>query len=289
MRGSIIIDGIDIDNFGVFILKGGDNDFLSFPERKEPAQYNWHESDGLDIDLTEVYFKEKKVDVDFYIRASSGPEFKNRLTDFYKLLKSPGYRSIYSREFDRTFSLRYISSSEYTHSGGLNKSGNKWAKFRIRFSMDNPLQLFTKPGILVPVSDLETIPSYVKINGYDLSLFGITVNQCYDTILALPSIKQPLTRSFETSNGLQVYPTEKNSFESRQILIDCTMRANTRDSFYHNYEALFNNLIKPRAVRLSSYMGENDCYYSSMQGFEKLQPFKNGVLVKFTLKLTTLK
>lgn len=57
MKGSVIINGTDIADFGALILRGGDYNFLPFPERKEPKQNNWYEYDGLDTDLEEVFFK----------------------------------------------------------------------------------------------------------------------------------------------------------------------------------------------------------------------------------------
>lgn len=285
MKGSVIIDGIDIDDLGLFILRGGDYDFLSFPERKEPDQNNWHEIDGIDPDLSEVYFNEKKVAVRFYIKAESGDEFLYRLNRFYRLISAPGYRQLYSREFGKTFMLRYVDCPELEHRGGLYKKGTKRAELSVVFSMDDPLQIFAGDGNLAPRNG-RSAKSYVEINGIDLADFGIIVNRCYDTVLRLPAVKPPLARSISNLNGLIAYDRERSTFEAKQTIINCTMTAADRDDFYYNYEALFNNLTIREALRLSTFAYDNAAhYYASMSGFQKLRPFGSRVLVSFALVL----
>ena len=286
MIGSCIINGVDIDQWDMFILKGSDYDFLSFPERKTPTSNNWQEYHGLDVDLSEVYFNAKKVTTDFFIKADTGDNFLYRLNAFYTLISAPGTLSLYSREFDRTFDLRFILCPEYRHKNGMYKDGTKRGEITVEFSMDNPLQLFSNPALLIPTGNRNT--QFVSVNGYDLGRFGIIVNQCYNTTLKLPAVKAPLVQSFERSTGLLVTPASQTTFEATQVTIDCTMLAATRAEFYHNYEALFNNLTKSEAVQLSTFSFDTDCFYNSMQNFEKLKPFSDGVRVRFSLILTLI-
>lgn len=310
MKGSVIINGTDIHDFGAFIVRGGDHDFLSFPDRTEPPQHNWHEYDGLDVDLSEVYFKDRKLSVGFYISARSSLEYEYNLNTFYKLI-SAGYIDMYSREFDRTFRLRYLSVPEYEHKGGFYKSGKKTGRFNVDFAMDDPLQLFRDTTILQPhrlgsllaaetaivltdsslFIDLgESLPTRqhltrVSINGIDFGAFGIIVNECYSSMLQLPVVKTPLTRSFNRRSGLLAYPIQNPKFESKEIVLKCTMIAASRAEFYYNYEALFNNLTLPKALELDCYLGRTPCYYSKMENFKKMGIFSRGVMVSFTLRL----
>ena len=314
MKGSCIIDGFDIDDLGGFILRGGDYDFLSFPERRDPLSENWFEYDGVDVDLSEIFFKEKSLTVKFHIKGETSDEFIYRLNGFYKRVSAPGYRILYSREFDRTFRLRFVSCPEYTHRGGLFKPGTKRGTLSVSFSMDDPLQLFTDRSILEPVSlgtllatessDLmntedsylielfgadavnRRIPTRVLINGYDLSRFGIIVTQCYNSVLKLSAAKQPLTRSFERMTGLLVSEPEQATFEAKQITIECTMLADNRAEFYHNYTALFNNLTLTQSIEVSTLWADNECFYTSMSDFSKFKAFKNGIHIGFKLNLT---
>lgn len=313
MKGSCIIDGFDIDDLGGFILRGGDYDFLSFPERRDPLSENWFEYDGVDVDLSEIFFKEKSLTVKFHIKGETSDEFIYRLNGFYKRVSAPGYRILYSREFDRTFRLRFVSCPEYTHRGGLFKPGTKRGTLSVSFSMDDPLQLFTDRSILEPVSlgtllatesgDLmntedsylielfgadavnRRIPTRVLINGYDLSRFGIIVTQCYNSVLRLSAAKQPLTRSFERMTGLQAFTSEKNTFDAQQITIECVMISDFLPEFYHNYEALFNNLTLTQAIQVSTAWSDSECYYISMTDFVKHKAFKNGIRISFKLNL----
>jgi hypothetical protein len=290
--GSCIIDGKDIAAYGMFILRGGDCDLLPFPDRTEPVQNDWHEEDGVDVDLSEIYFKEKNLTVRFHIIADTAVEFESNLDRFYWMISEPEPRKMYIREFDREFTLRYISCPGYAHSGGLYKDGRKSATINVNFTMDDPLQLFNDPMILTP--NLSGNKQFVEINGHDLSRFGIIVNQCYNTVMNLPEAKHPLTRSFSNKTGLEVlYPAgnkyAKQALENKQIVIECTMIADSLAVFYHNYEALFNNLARREAVELCTLYENFDCYYSAMQNFEKLEPFGKRIKVRFGLVLTIVK
>lgn len=285
MAGSCIIDGTDIATLGAFILRGGDYDFLTYPARKEPMQNNWFEMDGAEVDLSEIYFNEKTVSVGFHIMGESGADFDTKLSQFYAVLSVPGYRELYSREFDRTFFLRFVQVSSYEHTGGLYKQGKKSANITVEFSMDDPLQLFTRPAILTPVNGRRS-PAYVEINGIDLSAFGIIVNQCYNSVLRLPNPKQILVRSFEQRTGAIASFPSRITLEKKQITIECTMTADNREDFYYNYEALFNNLTLLKEINVSTFSSEMKCYYSDMQGFEKIRPFSSGIMVGFSLVLT---
>lgn len=287
MKGSVIINGTDIHDFGVFILRGGDFDFLPFPERKEPKQNNWYEYDGLDVDLSEVYFKERSVEVHFYLSAKSPLEYEFYLNEFYRLIAT-GYIDLYTREFVRTFRLRYLTVREYNHTGGLYKPGDKRGRFKVSFSMDNPLQLFTNPAIRIPASSKNYPLSGVSLNGYDLAKFGIVVNECYSSMFAQAAIKAPLTRSFSKQTGLQAYPANNPTFEAKEIIVNCTMAANSCEEFYHNYEALFNHVSQTGELIIGTYLGQAACYYSKMENFKKHGVFSRGVMVSFSLRFIQL-
>ncbi|MDL2254963.1 hypothetical protein LJC38_00075 [Parabacteroides sp. OttesenSCG-928-K15] len=287
MRGGCVIDGVDIADFGMFILRGGDNDFISYPERKMPYSNDWYEYNGIDADLTDVYFKEKTVSVKFHISASTGTEYIANWAHFRSLITAPGYRSVYIREFQKTFLLRYISCSDFNHKGGLVKSGKKSGDLTIEFSMDDPLQFFVSPEILDPVVEFNNA-THVSIGGRDLADYGIIVTECYSSILAAAPAKEPLTRSFEHESGLLVYPPSVSNFDTKQITIACAMRAGSIGNFWHNYEALFNALTVKEELSVSTYAGSEKCFYSSMKNFNKRRPFRERVRVSFDLVLTVL-
>lgn len=283
MIGACTIDGTDIATLGMFIVKGGDTDFLSFPERKEPLTNDWFEEDGLDVDLSEVFFEAKKVSVKYYISAANATAFKQQLTAFETLHYQTGYRQIYIREFDKTFSLRFKEISDYKHSGGYVKSGKKFGFITVDYMMDDPLQVYN--ANLVPVSNRAHL-AQVKLNGYDFSKFGIVIQDAYSSTLRLRSPKLGLILAFERRTGLLSDMAYVPAKAGRQITIACTMLADTLAEFYSNYNALFNQLTKAGAIELELPTTEViNCYYKRMDDFEKANAFNSFIKIKFNLIL----
>lgn len=288
MRGSCIIDGVDLADYGMFILRGGSNDLLSMPERKKPETINYYEINGVDVDLSEIYFKEKNVVMRYHISAESGSEFSYRLNDFYRLISKPGVRTMYVREFARSFVLRYEQFQSLSYKDGLIKPGRKKGELVIQFVMDDPLQLFTNPELLDPVGGRQH-STYVLLDVRDLSEYGIIVRECYNTILRHPAVKKPLTRSFKKGNGLLVAEQKKEvTFETKNITVSCTMIADSRAAFYNNYEALFNALSQKEELELTVDSAMDRCYYSAMKGFKKESMFDRRVKVSFDLEFVSL-
>jgi len=284
MTGSCIIDELDISDIGMFILKGGDLDLIAFPERKEPLKNDWFERDGEDVDLSEVYFKPKKVTIKFYLNAISGAQFIVRLNAFKAALMASGYRSIYVKEYDRTFTLRYVSCSAFTVKGGLMKSGTKSAQLSVDFMDDDPISQFGNST--VPESDKEN-DAYVKLNDIELKNFGITVKNIYDTALQLNDPKAGLIQTSDRMTGQVVDVDFSTKKQARKIVVDCYMKAASLAEFYNNYDALFNNLTYTSAIKLTINTNNNlYVYYNSMSGFQKMHAFSSGILIQFTLNLT---
>ncbi|MBN2747476.1 MAG: hypothetical protein JXR34_12180 [Bacteroidales bacterium] len=286
MIGAVIIDGTDISTMGMFIVKGGDNGFLVFPERKEPLTNDWFEEDGLDVDLSEVFFEAKKLSVKFYLTAADATTFKARLTSFATLLFQPGYRQIYVREFDKTFSLRFKEISDYKHSGGLAKSGKKSGFVTVEFMMDDPLAIYN--ATLLPVTTRPNL-SRIKLNGLDLSRFGIVIQDVYSSALRIRSPKAGLALNFERRTGILTDLDFIPKKAGRQITIACTMLADSLSEFYSNYNALFNQLTITQALDIELPTTEViNCYYKRMDDFSKEMAFGTRIKLKFNLILIEL-
>lgn len=287
IKGSTIINGLDLSELGMFMIQNGGDNLLLFPERKQPKSNNWYEYDGLDVDLSEIYFNDRALAIQFYIYSDNARDYEFNLNEFYKLT-SNDYITLYSREFNKSFKLRYIACGDYVHTGGLYKDDDKGGTMKIQFSMDDPLQLFTNPTILQPKSPGYNYTSYILLNGIDLGKFGIVVNEAYSSMLKLPAVKPPLIRRFENRSGALAFPRQESTFEAKEITIKCTMRTKDLTTFYYNYEALFNNLSKLEGINLETYLGDASCYYNRMDDFKKLTLFSEEILVSFTLKLVQI-
>lgn len=149
MRNQTRINGVDIIDFGCIVLENDDNGFLCLPERIEPKSNNWYEYCGLDVDLSEIYFKEKKVSVKFAIKANSLREFEYNFSQFQRLIAS-GYISYIHSEFNRKYALRYIDNTVFDYWGTREYDGVKIGIIIVDFSLDDPLQLFKDPSIIRP-------------------------------------------------------------------------------------------------------------------------------------------
>lgn len=280
MKGACIIDDIDIADLGALILRGGDNDFISFPSRKDPESNDWPEFDGIEIASDDPVFNEKKLTVKYCLKGDENT-FKSNLSAFFSLHNQPGYRSVYIREFDKTFSLRYVEVSSYDQKRGFSLSGEKRAYIDIDYVMDDPLQ-FLDPLILNPTA-VRDIDTRVTINGVDLSQFGIVVQDVYRSAL-VRGIKEGLIIKSDYVTGLIPDVGAAPKKQKKPITIDCRMIAASREDFLTSYTALF-NAIKGGIITLGLTATEEQlsCYYTGMSGFEK-RPLASRAIASFKLE-----
>lgn len=283
MIGSSIINGVDLALYGTFIERGGSDDFLSFPDRREPDQNDWAEHDGLEVDLTDCYFNAKKVRVNYVITAQDSTTFQQYLNSIATLHQSPGLKQVNVREYNRTFEMRFIGFTDYKHKGGLFKPGMKTGKLTAEFMMDDPLQIFT-PAVTAPISQRENL-SQIKVNHFDLSEFGVVVREVYSSAIRPHSMKSILERNIHNVNGSITDQGAVPKKQALQITIDCTMLADTLNEFYVNWNALFNNMrvTVPIELQISQAAKRINCYYSKMTNFKKGAPFSRKVKVSFSL------
>jgi hypothetical protein len=284
--GIVTLDTINLATFGAFILKGGDFDLFSFPERKNPPINDWFESDGLDCDLSEVFFEAKTVKIKYYLTAANTTEFNQHLNAFETLHKQPGYRQLYIADFNRTFELRTLEFLKLDHKGGLAKQGKKSAEIEVSYSMDDPLQYFTS-AVLVPTLNRATL-SQVTLNGYDFSKFGVVIQQAYNSTVIPASPKLGIVYNSNYANGQTADVSYAPKNRSRKLTIECTLLTATYAEFETNYIALFNQLTKPGQIEIGYVNGVIPCYYSAMKDFKKEKPLSNGARVTFKLELITL-
>ncbi len=287
MSGACIIDGTDISTLGMFIVKGGDDDFVSYPSRREPTQNDWFEYDGLEIDWDSLTFKSKTVKVQYYIAADDKTTFNNHLNAFKNLHLASGLREIYIREFDRTFNLQYVKVTDYKHSGGLYKSGKKYGYITIEYADNDPVSLFSS-DITEPAGG-NGITTQVLVNNVDFSNYGIIIKEFYSTALKFSSPKQGIAVESAYIDGVVVDTDFTPTKQSRQFTIECSLLSDSLDEFWQNYTALFNVLSAKESIELSLTNGEViTCYYSSMDNCEKMRPFNQKIHLGFNLKFKEL-
>ncbi len=285
---SCIIDTVDLAAYGIFIERGGSDDFISFPDRRTPDTNDWAEHDGLEVDLTDCSFEAKRVRVNYVIVANDEATFNHYLNSFETLHFAEGFREIFVREYNKTFLLRFLGFSSYRHKGGLYNPRKKIGKITAEYSMDNPLQFFTDT-ITEPIGARKNM-AYVTLNQFDLSRFGIVVQDVYSTALQPRSTKSVLERKIQHISGIAADTGFVPKRRSRQIVIECTMLANSLLEFWTNYTALFNNLRVTVPVQFGITRTNKiiNCYYSKMTNFRKETPFARRIKVSFNLILQEL-
>jgi hypothetical protein len=275
--GGCIIDGIDLYTLGIFIVRGGDHDLISFPARKTPDINDWPDEDGVEPDLSAPVFEPKKVTIQYYCNGNE-LALKSRVDAFVNLHFVPGYRTVYIREFDKTFTLRFSGISNYKQTHGYTTPGRKGAFIDVDYWMDDPLQFF---GAATVPQNGRNATTHVSISGTDLSEFGIIVRDVYTTALRLP-LKTGLTTSSRWATG-QVADADYMHKQVAEINIDCSMILNNRADFWNNYNALFNALTSG-VLRLGLTAAQKDfsCWYKSMSEFRK-KPWTDRVFAEFRL------
>ncbi len=281
---SFSLNGTDIQTLGAFLVKGGDYDLLSFPERKEPVKNNWFEHDGLDVDLTAVYFKAKTIRLKYGIMAANATQLQSRLNTLANLHFSTDFCELYIPAFQHTYQLRVLNFQEYIHQGGYFKDGRKTGYLEVEYSADNPTQFFT-----VDTTPIEGAVSHtnIKLNGFDLSRFGIVVQEAYGSVLKPRSPKKGLVIETENQNGSIADTEFVPKKEARKIILKCTFLS-SKQNFKRNWSALFNQLTKAGTLKIEAAGQVIDCYYHSMSDFTKHLPLSHRAYFTFNLNLQEL-
>jgi len=108
------------------------------PKRKASLSNNWPEQNGLEIDLTVPKYESKEAELSFILSASSETEWWTRYNAFFTLLKSPGERSVFVRELNKTFLVYYIEVTSYEQLTTIKLVSKVVSRFTVKFGIANP-------------------------------------------------------------------------------------------------------------------------------------------------------
>ena len=140
MQGHLTIDGQDAwTNFGFVVRPGSMEHWLLLPETKEPFSHDWKDENGIEVDLSNVYLKDKKVSFKACFIADSEAGFWSKYNALFSLLKSTGLRSVYYRELNKTFRVYYTRSSDPRMVKGLRNRDLIVFEMTIHFTMPDPV------------------------------------------------------------------------------------------------------------------------------------------------------
>jgi len=257
----MIIDGVNISQYGVYVVQGGFNDVVEYPSIKAPDKNDWPEFDGIEVDLSNVSIEPKKITLKF---AGSG------CIEFINAISQPGYRTVVFDEIGITKSLRVISASDL--------SVNLIMMFSVDFYEDDPAIIQSNPTHASTGSGFE-------LDGVDFSRYGVAVLEgSVDSILKPFPVKQNRSISLKGVSG-QTYNANRVKLAEKQVDVNCLM---TGGDFITNYNALFYTLTKS-GERTFYYNGvDYKCFYNSSKVSE-FEVINGRFWFKFTLSLTFIK
>lgn len=127
-----LMDGFDLWNsFGITIEKGGLDDLLKLPKRKQSIQHDWLDEDGLDIDLTRTFLEAKESVLKCFIIADTEAEFWTHYNQFLSLLVKPGTRRFTVNVFNMDYYIYYKDCTIYQKLTAFKQTGKLICKFNL--------------------------------------------------------------------------------------------------------------------------------------------------------------
>lgn len=270
MTGRFYIDGRDAyEEFGIFIETGGYDRLVQYPSLKKIESNDWAEEDGIEPDLSDPALDSLDVVIKFAAHGDS------LVGDFFVLLSDFAYHTFEFREIGRTYYLRLTNQ-------GSNTVKIRLDKFSLTFANDFPFDGLNYTGTLpedfplTPYSYIAPASAIPPPTGYimddrDLSEYGIFVLKgSLAEIRKSPAVKKNLSSASLTLNGM-VYDGEFVKFQTKDVKLNCLMRAANLAEFWRNYNAFLYDLVRP----------EHRMLYIDMEGYEYPCHYKSCAVTRF--------
>lgn len=235
--------------YGVFVMEGGYDELVEYAPLKNVPSNNWQEEDGEEFDLSAPVLDSRELSVKF---ATHGPN--SNLGAFLELLSDKAYHTFEFKEIGRTYKLRLVSQPNL-------ELYKRFGTFSLRLVDDFPLDKYEYKA---PQSDIIPMQGY-EIDDVDLSKYGVRVLRgSSDEIEKSPSVKKNLLRNINSQSGA-TYDGQVVTFETKEVKLNCLMRANTLLEFWQNYDALLFDLTREdeRNLYVDANGRDYPCFYKS--------------------------
>ena len=271
MTGRLYIDGHDAyRQWGVYVVSGGWNEVLSYPPLKTPEANDWQEEDGIEADLTYPKLNISEPSIKF---AYSG--IYGNFLAFIEFLSDGAYHNFNCASIGRSFTLRMMQTPnlDMLHAFGF---------ITIKFCNDFTLCGYTYQP---PASRIMRVEDYL-IDGFPFTDYGCRILQgSLAEVIKTPAVKQNLLRNIASQPGA-IYDGHRVTFKTKDVKLNCLMRAETLDELWRNYDALLFDLIRPdeRLLEISELGQGIKCFYkcSSVTAFYPI----GKIWLEFSLTLT---
>lgn len=91
-----------LDDYGIFLIKSkGEQDPLAF--KKSGIQHDWDDEHGTDIDFSDSFRKDRKIQLMLGVKASTADNFQDNVHEFLTFLQAAGLRQLRYSWLDRVF------------------------------------------------------------------------------------------------------------------------------------------------------------------------------------------
>lgn len=227
----LYVDGIDVyKQFGVYVINGGYNELIAYPPLKDFDKNDWQEEDGIEADLSAPVLNTRELSLKFAVR-----DVVYGLSEFLNILSDGAYHTFYCAEIGRTYRLRLTQQPNL-------KLLDSFGQVTLKFADDFPLDGYTP---LAPLSNIIQNDDYY-IDNLRLTNYGIRVLKgSFTEITKTAPVKTNLLRNIPTVSGVE-YDKGNVTFKTKDVKLQCLLRAETLDELWRNYDAFLYALIQPQ-------------------------------------------
>lgn len=301
---AVLINNTDIAvAYGAIITQGGYDGIMEWPASKAIDSNNWHERNGLEVDLSSLKLDSHSFTLKFGLKYST-PEQIEAFYDFLNLSPKVNF-SDSTIGVMKTLRVESMSSLKYA---------KRFSLLSVKVTCDdNPLNGYSR---VAPVGGLCPADNDFKIDNVPFSDYGFRVLEgTYDSVLKLGNVKQSLLRSPSSIHGAEYdrNPLLWNGtgwvrdsaidivrLNSRQVTIRLGIIAPNLNTFWRNYNVLLYDLIHEnpsatdpllrcqRLLHIERSAQTLKCYYKSQSVKEFRILRDNRIWMKFDLTLEVI-
>lgn len=271
MKGRLYIDGNDAyTEYGVYVVKGGWNELIAHPPLKSVESNDWQEMDGIEADLSAPMLDTREIQLKV---AFAGLD--NRFFTLLELLSDESYHVFECAYIKRTYRLRLVSQPNLAAAKVIGTA-------TLKFADDFPLWGYTYKK---PASNVAAYDDYT-FDGVNFTTYGVRVLKgTLDEVIKTPTVKTNLLRNISTQAGA-LYDGKNVSYKSKDVKINCLMRADTLEELWRNYDALLYDLIRPNERKLwVDELGQEFLFYYKSCQVTEFYP-TDKIWLQFTLTVT---
>lgn len=276
MTRRLYIDGKDIyAEYGVYVVQGGWNELIAYPPLKAVDNNDWQEEDGIEADLSAPVLDTREIQLKVALAGGD-----NRFFALIRHLSDGAYHTFDCRYIERTYKLRLVAQPNLAVAHALGTT-------TLKFADDFPLLGYTYEK---PASNIATYNDYT-FNGRPFTDYGVRVLKgTLDEVKKTPTVKTNLLRNISTQMGA-LYDGKNVTYKSKDVKINCLMRADTLDELWRNYDALLYDLTRPneRKLWVKDLGKEFPFYYKSCQVTEFYPTDKIWLQFALTVTFTTFR